>query len=99
MTDVAGVSTLKNEEGKVTHITFEVDKHKEFLQPILKDLGVIEKTRFRQNFENAMTAEEVRASVYKQLTSYSMPKKKVRFNSYIYNNKKYCNEANGRPTR
>lgn len=69
MTDVAGVSTLKNEEGKVTHITFEVDKHKDFLQPILKDLGIVEKTRFRQDFEKGLTIEEARKDMIEHINN------------------------------
>lgn len=67
MTKVAGVSIQENEEGKVTHLIFEVDKHQAFLQPVLIDLGIVEKTKFREDFDNAMTAEEVWASVYKTI--------------------------------
>lgn len=64
MTDITGIAIRKNEEGKVTHITFDVDQHKEFLQPVLENLGIVEKTRFRQDFENSMTADQVQASAY-----------------------------------
>jgi hypothetical protein len=67
MTELAGISVRKNEEGKVTHLIFEVDKHQDFLQPVLNNLGIIEKTKFRQDFDNAMTAEEVRTSIYKTI--------------------------------
>ena len=58
---------MQNEEGKVTHITFEVEKHKDFLQPILKDLGIVEKTRFRQDFEKGFTIEEARKDMIEHI--------------------------------
>ena len=69
MTDITGIAIRKNEEGKVTHITFDVDKHKEFLQPVLKDLGIIEKTRFRQDFEKGLTVEEARRDMIEHINN------------------------------
>ena len=67
MKDVAGVILNKNEEGKITHVTFDIDRHKDLIQPVLEQLGVVDKSKIRRDFENAMTAEQVRASAYKTI--------------------------------
>ena len=58
MTKLAGISLRKNTEGHITHITIEVDKHKELMQPLLKQLGIDEETETEQKYSNALSLKE-----------------------------------------
>lgn len=60
MPQVAGVKTKKNLKGEVTHVTFDISKHKETITPILNQLGVIPKTDFQKRCDNAVSVEEAR---------------------------------------
>jgi hypothetical protein len=57
MARIAGVITKKDTRGNITHVTINTKKHPEALGK-LKDLGLIEKTQFEKDYENAMTFEE-----------------------------------------
>jgi|688.fasta_scaffold130700_3 hypothetical protein len=57
MARIAGVTTKKDTRGNITHVTINAKKHPEALGK-LKDLGLIEKTQFEKDYENAMTFEE-----------------------------------------
>jgi selenocysteine-specific translation elongation factor len=61
MPDVAGITTQKDTEGKITHVTIDVQQHKDKITPMLYELGVIEKTAFQIECDNGITPEELRA--------------------------------------
>ena len=58
MPRMAGITTKKNDRGKITHVTINVQKHRETITPVLLQLGVIEKTQFQKDCEGAITPEE-----------------------------------------
>ncbi len=60
MPRIAGVATQKNTKGEITHITIDVKKHKEFVAPMLAQLGVKEKTKFEKDWERGISIEEAR---------------------------------------
>lgn len=60
MPQLAGVKTKKNFKGEVTHVTFNVKKHKETITPILNQLGIIPKTDFQKRCENGVSVKEAR---------------------------------------
>ncbi len=57
MPRIAGVATQKNTKGEITHITIDVKKHKEFVAPMLAQLGVKEKTKFEKDWERGISIE------------------------------------------
>lgn len=61
MPEVAGITTQKDTEGKITHVTIDVQQHKDKITPKLYALGVMEKTAFQIECENGYTIEEARA--------------------------------------
>jgi hypothetical protein len=68
MPRIAGVATQKNTKGEITHITIDVKKHKEFVAPLLAQLGgVKEKTKFEKDWERGITPEELRQNLHKRI--------------------------------
>ena len=59
MARIAGIKTQKNTRGEITHVTIDVKKH-QGVMPMLKELGVISKTKFQIECEAALTIEEAR---------------------------------------
>ena len=53
MAAVAGVKTIKNLRGEVTHITIDVKKHKEKL-PMLTEMGLMPKSKFMEEWDAAI---------------------------------------------
>ena len=60
MADVKGITTTKNEAGKITHVTIDVDEYKDVITPMLYELGVIEKSAFQIECDKGITPEELR---------------------------------------
>ena len=66
MAAIAGVTTKKNQQGKLTHVTVDVRKHKQVI-PMFEEIGLIQKTDFQKRCEDAITVEELRTRVHKRL--------------------------------
>lgn len=58
MPAISGVATKINSKGKLTHITIDVRKHRQAI-PVLKELGLVPKTQFDMDCEDALSVEEV----------------------------------------
>ena len=67
MAKIAGVTTKKDAGGNITHVTINVKKHKQAI-PVLKEMGLMEKTRFEKECEDAITLEEFRDSMKNFIT-------------------------------
>jgi hypothetical protein len=63
MARIAGVTTKKDAGGNITHVTINVKKHKQAI-PVLKEMGLMEKTRFEKECEDAITIEEARSHTH-----------------------------------
>lgn len=59
MARISGVTTKKDEKGNITHIIINVKKHKQAV-PLLKEMGLMEKSQFEKECEDAITIEEAR---------------------------------------
>jgi hypothetical protein len=66
MAAVAGVTTKKNTLGQITHVTVDVRKHKEVM-PMFNEMGLVPKTTFQKECEDAISVEEFRTRVHKKL--------------------------------
>jgi len=65
MASIAGVTTQKNAKGDITYVTIDVEKHRDVITPVLRQLGVIEKTEFQKECEGGLTVGEARESSLK----------------------------------
>ncbi len=66
MPQLEGITTTKNIEGEITHLTIDIQKNKD-LKPLLTELGLLPKTTFQKNCEDAISMEEFRKRVHKKL--------------------------------
>ena len=69
MAQVAGITTKKNTKGELTHVTINVKKHKERITPMLEELGVVKKSTFKQEWDEALangavTPEQMRDNLH-----------------------------------
>lgn len=64
MPRIAGIATKKNTKGEITHVTINVEKHREVITPMLYELGVIVKTKFQKECESAITLEDFRKKMH-----------------------------------
>ena len=67
MAALAGVKTIKNLRGEVTHITIDVKKHKDKMGK-LTEMGLVPKTKFMKEWDaaianGAMTPDELGVSL------------------------------------
>lgn len=69
MPNVKGITTIKNEEGKITHVTIDVQEYKEVITPMLYELGVMEKTAFQVECEKGISIEESRKKIHAKIDS------------------------------
>ena len=53
MAAVAGVKTIKNVRGDVTHITIDVKKHKDKMEK-LREMGLVPKSKFMKEWDAAI---------------------------------------------
>lgn len=65
MTMIPGVTVQKNGEGRITHITIDVEQQKELAQPVLDRIEV--KSKFREDFEKGLTLEQAREDMLQHL--------------------------------
>jgi hypothetical protein len=66
MAAIAGITTKKDLQGKLTHVTVDVRKHKQVI-PMFTEIGLIPKTKFQIECEDAISVEELRTRVHKKL--------------------------------
>lgn len=68
MAAIAGITTKKNLQGKLTHITVDVRKHKQVVS-MFEDIGLIPKTDFQKRCEQGIVVEEARQHSLKHIRS------------------------------
>jgi hypothetical protein len=66
MAAIAGITTKKDQQGKLTHVTVDVRKHKQVI-PMFTEIGLIPKTDFQKRCEGAISIEEFRTRLHKRL--------------------------------
>jgi hypothetical protein len=69
MINITGVSTQKNNQGEVTHVTFDMSEHKDTITPILEQLEVLEKQKFDKMRKEGTSVEELRKHMYQKIES------------------------------
>ena len=68
MARIAGIKTQKNTRWEITHVTIDVKKH-QGVMPMLKELGVISKTKFHKECEDGITLDELNNRLTKHIES------------------------------
>jgi hypothetical protein len=58
MPRIAGIVTEKNAKGEITFVTINVKKHRKTIMPVLEKMGVVEKSKFMQDFEKGVSVKE-----------------------------------------
>ena len=67
MPRIAGIATKKNIKGEITHVTINVEKHRAVITPMLYELGIIEKNKFQQEIDGAITLEDFRKRMHNRI--------------------------------
>ena len=67
MPRIAGITTKKNGRGEITHVTINLQQHRQAIIPLLNQLGIIQKTEFQRECENGYTIEESRKRVHAKI--------------------------------
>lgn len=66
MAAIAGIKTKKNTKGELTHLIVDVKKHASII-PMFNEMGLLPKTKFQTESEDAISIEELRMRVHKEL--------------------------------
>lgn len=64
MIDIEGIEAKTNNKGKVTHLMIDVEKHKDFVAPLLEQLGVKTTSKFEEDWNRGITVEEARKQTH-----------------------------------
>jgi hypothetical protein len=67
MIDIEGIETQTNQRGEITHLTLDVVKYKDILEPILEQLAQSEKEKFDKKWETGISIEEARKKTHEYI--------------------------------
>jgi hypothetical protein len=73
MAAIAGVTTKKNAQGKITHETVDVRKHKEVI-PMFNEIGLMPRTMFQLQCEKGTPLEEAMQELLAHVRSFPWKK-------------------------
>ena len=59
MAHISGIKLHRTPTGKIKSVTFDMKKHGDLLQPILKQVGAVEEDDFEKRWREGYTVEEV----------------------------------------
>ncbi|SFQ21156.1 hypothetical protein [Parafilimonas terrae] len=68
MAHIEGIEEIKNNDGRLTHVVIDVHKHPEAVGK-LKEMGLVEKTQFEKDCEDAIPVDEAFKQVYDFINS------------------------------
>lgn len=66
MAAIAGIKTIKNVKGQLTHVTVDLKKHAAVI-PIFNELGLLPKTKFQKEWDSCITVEEFKNNMLQQI--------------------------------
>jgi hypothetical protein len=67
MIDIEGIETQTNKKGEITHLTLDVVKYKDFLEPILEQLALSEKKAFDKKWDTGISPEQLKENLHKRI--------------------------------
>jgi hypothetical protein len=65
MIDVEGIETQTNHKGEITHLTLDVVKYKDILEPLLEQLENKRVSKFEEDWKRGVSVEEARKQTHK----------------------------------
>ena len=69
MIDIEGIETQTNQNGEITHLTLDVVKYKDILEPILIQLAQAKKEAFDKKWETGISPEKLKENLHKRIES------------------------------
>lgn len=67
MIDIEGIETQTNQRGEITHLTLDVVKYRDILEPILEQLAQSEKEKFDKKWETGISPEQLQENLHKRI--------------------------------
>ncbi len=67
MIDIEGIETQTNQNGEITHLTLDVVKYKDILEPILDQLAQAKKEAFDKKWETGISPEQLKENLHKRI--------------------------------
>jgi hypothetical protein len=67
MIDIEGIETQTNQKGEITHLTLDVIKYKDILEPILEQLALSEKQSFDEKWKDSISPEQLKENLHKRI--------------------------------
>lgn len=67
MIDIEGIETQTNQNGEITHLTLDVVKYKDILEPILEQLAHAKKEAFDKKWETGISPEQLKENLHKRI--------------------------------
>jgi BMFP domain-containing protein YqiC len=67
MIDIEGIETQTNQKGEITHLTLDVVKYKDFLEPILEQLALSEKENFDKKWKTGISPSQLKENLHKRI--------------------------------
>jgi hypothetical protein len=67
MIDIEGIETQTNSKGEITHLTIDVEKHKDIVAPILEQLALSEKEQFDTKWKSGISPEQLKGNLHKRI--------------------------------
>jgi hypothetical protein len=64
MIDIEGIETQTNKKGEITHLTIDVEKHRDFVAPLLDQLEQIRVSKFNQDWKRGVSVEDARKQTH-----------------------------------
>jgi hypothetical protein len=67
MVSIDGIDTKINNKGEITHLTIDVEKHKNIVAPLLERLALSEKEQFDEKWKNGISPEQLKENLHKRI--------------------------------
>lgn len=64
---IEGVVTQQNEQGDITYVTIDVQKHRSIITPVLEQLEVVKKLSVEEECAAGITVDELRKSLLQKV--------------------------------
>lgn len=67
MVEIDGVLTQINSKGEITHLTIDVEKHRNILAPLLDELKMSERIEFEAKWKKGISPDQMKENLHKRI--------------------------------